>query len=73
VDFALRPLLGVTLGFNEYKCFYENKKPDWDTIFEGKENEIFSVIILDNNSGIILQIFLRFSYSDLAKDFEKPI
>jgi hypothetical protein len=27
-------LLGVTLGFNEYKCFYENK--NWDTIFKGK-------------------------------------
>ena len=66
-------LMGVTLGFNEYKCFYENKKPDWDTIFKGKENKIFSVIILDNNSGIIPSDILRFNYSDLAKDFEKPI
>jgi hypothetical protein len=66
-------LLGVTLGFNEYKCFYENKKPDWDIIFKEKENEIFSVIILDNNSGIIPSDILRFNYSDLAKDFEKPI
>ena len=66
-------LLGVTLGFNEYKCFCENKKPDWDTIFKGKENKIFSVIVLDNNSGIIPSDILRFNYSDLAKDFEKPV
>ena len=66
-------LLGVTLGFNEYKCFRENKKPDWDSIFKGKENKIFSVIVLDNNSGIIPSDILRFNYSDLAKDFEKPI
>ena len=66
-------LLGVTLGFNEYKCFCENKKPDWDTIFKGKEHKIFSVIVLDNNSGIIPSDILRFNYSDLAKDFEKPI
>jgi hypothetical protein len=66
-------LLGVTLGFNEYKCFCENKKPDWDAIFKGKENKIFSVIVLDNNSGIIPSDILRFNYSDLAKDFEKPI
>ena len=66
-------LLGVTLGFNEYKCFCENKKPDWDTIFKGKENKTFSVIILDNNSGIIPSDILRFNYSDLAKDFEKPV
>jgi hypothetical protein len=66
-------LLGVTVGFNEYKCFFENKKPDWDTIFKGKETKIFSVVILDNNSGIIPSDILRFNYSDLAKDFEKPI
>jgi hypothetical protein len=66
-------LLGVTLGFNEYQCFCENKKPDWDTIFKGKENKIFSVIVLDNNSGIIPSDILRFNYSDLAQDFEKPI
>ena len=66
-------LLGVTLGFNEYKCFCENKKPDWDTIFKGKENKIFSVIVLDNNSGIIPSDILGFNYSGLAKDFEKPI
>jgi hypothetical protein len=66
-------LMGVTLGFNEYQCFCENKKPDWDTIFKGKEDKIFSVIILDNNSGIIPSDILRFNYSDLAKDFEKPI
>jgi hypothetical protein len=45
------------------------QKTDWDTI--RKENEIFSVIILDNNSGIIPSDILRFNYSDLAKDFEK--
>jgi hypothetical protein len=66
-------LMGVTIGFNEYQCFCENKKPDWDSIFKGKEDKIFSVIILDNNSGIIPSDILRFNYSDLAKDFEKPI
>jgi spermidine/putrescine-binding protein len=50
--------------------FCENKKPDWDTIFE-EEDKIFSVIILDNNSRIIPSDILRFNYSDLAKDFEK--
>ena len=66
-------LLGVTLGFNEYKCFFENTKPDWDSIFEGKETKIFSVIILDNNSGIIASDIAQFKYSALAKDFENPI
>jgi hypothetical protein len=35
---------GVTLGFNEYKCF-ENKKPDWDTIF-GRKREMKYLVSL---------------------------
>lgn len=66
-------LLGLTLGFNSYKCFFENKKPDWDLIFKGKETKIFSIIILDNNSGIRPSDILKFKYSDLAKDFENPV
>jgi hypothetical protein len=58
--------LRVTLGFNEYKCFCENKKPDWDTIFKGKEIKylvsLFWIII-----RIIPSDILRFNYSDLAK------
>lgn len=66
-------LLGVTLGFNEYNCFYENQKPNWDIIFKGKENKVFSVIILDNNSGILPSDVVKFKYADLAKDFENPV
>jgi hypothetical protein len=66
-------LLGITLGFNSYKCFFENKKPDWENIFKGKENKIFSVVVLDNNSGIIPSNIMKFKYSDLANDFENPV
>jgi hypothetical protein len=45
VDFALRLTFRSKDLMNTNA---ENKKPDWDTIFKGKENKIFSVIILDN-------------------------
>lgn len=66
-------LLGLTLGFNAYKCFIENKKPNWDVLFTGKEDKKFSIIILNNNSGIEASNILNFSYSKLAKDFENPV
>ena len=66
-------LLGITLDFNSYKCFYENKKPNWDSIFKGKENKKLSVIVLDNNSGIASSQILNFNYSALADDFENPV
>lgn len=66
-------LLGVTLGFNSYICFSENKKPDWNKIFKGQENKKFSIIVLDNNSGIKSKNILEFKYSELEKDFENPV
>lgn len=66
-------LLGVTLGFNSYKCFYENRTPDWKKIFEGKETKKFSVVILDNNSKIEPGNIVEFKYSDLERDFENAV
>lgn len=66
-------LLGITLGFNPYKSFFENKKPNWDSIFKGKESKKLSIIILDNNSGIESSDILNFNYSALANDFENPV
>ncbi|WP_339894179.1 ATP-grasp domain-containing protein [uncultured Algibacter sp.] len=66
-------LLGITLNFNSYKYFFENKKPDWNSLFKGKESKKFSIVILDNNSGIDPSNILNFNYSALANDFEKPV
>lgn len=66
-------LLGETLGFNAHQCFYEKKKPDWNNIFKGKESKIFSIVILNNNSGVLPADIESFSYSALATDFEKPV
>ncbi len=66
-------LMGITLGFNLYKCFSEHQKPNWNQTFRGKENQKFSIIVLDNNSGIPTSEIIDFDYSKLADDFENPI
>lgn len=66
-------LSGITVGFNSYEYYFENTRPNWDTIYEGKENKIFSLIVLDNNSGIKPDEVLKFDYKALANDFENPI
>lgn len=66
-------LLGITLDFNAYKCFFENKKPNWKSIFKGKESKKLSIIVLDNNSGIESSNILDFNYTALANDFENPV
>ncbi len=66
-------LSGITVGFNSYKYYFENTRPNWDTIYQGKENKIFSLIVLDNNSGIKPNEISKFDYKALANDFENPI
>lgn len=66
-------LLGITVGLNSYKYYFENTYPNWDKIFEGNENKIFSIIVLDNNSGIDTDDIVAFDYKALAYDFENPV
>ena len=66
-------LSGISVGLNSYKYYFENTCPNWDTIYEGKENKIFSIIVLNNNSGIKPADIARFDYKALADDFENPI
>jgi hypothetical protein len=42
-------------------------------VFQGKENKIFSIVVLDNNSGIEPNDIAKFDYKALAHDFENPI
>ena len=66
-------LSGIAVGLNSYKYYFENTCPNWDTIYQGKENKIFSIIVLDNNSGIKPADIAKFDYEALANDFENPI
>ncbi|WP_405250798.1 ATP-grasp domain-containing protein [Dokdonia sp. Asnod3-C12] len=65
--------LGVTVDFNSYVCFRESKKPNWDQIFKGKEDKVFSIIILDNSTGIPAENIKSFDYKKIATKFEKPV
>lgn len=66
-------LSGITLGLNSYDYFMNNKTPDWEVIFKGKEDKLFSIIVLNNSSGIDAARIANFDYSKLAEDFENPV
>ncbi len=65
--------LGVTIDFNSYVCFRESKKPNWDVIFKDKEDKNYSIIILDNSTGIPAENIKSFDYKKIAANFEKPV
>ena len=60
-------------GINSYEYFLYGKKPDWEGILETRKEKIYSIIILDNNSGIKANDIESFDYDLLLEDFEKPM
>jgi len=60
-------------GFNSYEYFLKNKKPDWDEIFKSRKNKKYSLIVLDNISGIKENEIDSFDYELLLKDFKNPL
>ena len=57
-------------GFNSYQYFFLNKKPNWDVIFENKKDDIYSIILLNNNSDIKSSEISSFDFDILEQDLE---
>ena len=60
-------------GINSYEYFMKSKKPDWDKVFEEKKGKIYSIIILNNNSGIDAERITGFNYDLFKSDLENLI
>lgn len=66
-------LLGIATGFSPYEFYLKGETPDWEKVFEGKEDAKFSIVVLNNNSGYAPEEIDHFDYELLATDFEKPL
>lgn len=56
--------------FNSYQYFIQNIKPNWDDIFKNKKDEIYSIILLNNNSGFKPSEISYFDFDMLKQDLE---
>jgi hypothetical protein len=63
----------LAYGFNPYLYYYSQKKPNWSEVLKGKEGKLFSIIVLDNSTGIDVDKIESFNYEKLLLGFEKPI
>jgi hypothetical protein len=55
--FSLADLTLHAYGFSPYKYFFENKKPDWETICKEKEGQHFGWILAYNANNMSLSEF----------------
>ncbi len=60
-------------GFNPYLYYYTQKKPEWDEVLKNKEGKLFSIIVLDNSTGVEAKNILSFNYEKLLETFETPL
>ncbi|WP_321296183.1 ATP-grasp domain-containing protein [Marinifilum fragile] len=58
---------------NPYYCFLKNIKPDWNQVLEEMDDEIYSLIILDNSTGIPSKEIESFNYDALLTKFVQPL
>jgi hypothetical protein len=63
----------MATNLNPYHCFLKNIKPDWDKIMEEMDDEIYSLIILDNSTGIPSKEITNFDYDALLNKFVNPL
>ena len=60
-------------GFNSYLYFLNATKPNWEELFKASKNKKYSLVLLDNNSGIPENQIASFNYELLLSDFENPM
>ncbi|MBU1113726.1 MAG: ATP-grasp domain-containing protein [Bacteroidetes bacterium] len=60
-------------GFNSYEYFLTQQIPNWQNIFNLKADKKYSIIVLDNNSGINGNDIESFDYDLLLSDFHHPL
>jgi len=66
-------LTHLATNLNPYHCFLNNIKPDWNQILEEMDDEIYSLIILDNPTGIPSDNIEQFDYEKLLEQFSNPL
>ena len=62
-----------SFGFNPYVYLFTDQSPDWEQLIKGKEDKIFSNIVLTNSTGYDVKQIKAFDYEGLKARFEKPL
>ncbi len=55
---------------NPYEYFFSDRKPDWGHILENKDGKIFSMIVLDNTTGVKADQINSFDHNNLLSNFK---
>jgi hypothetical protein len=60
-------------GLNPYLCYYLQEQPDWPMLLDGKAGRIFSLMVLENSTGIVGERVQSFDYEKMCSMLENPL
>lgn len=60
-------------GLNSYAYYMNGLEPDWETVFEGRGDRQYSLVVLDNSTGIPPGRIASFDYESLLRRFSRPL
>jgi hypothetical protein len=63
----------LAYGFNPYVLYFSQERPDWTEILKDKEGKLYSIIALDNSTGVEGTQIASFDYDRLLSNFESPL
>ncbi len=63
----------MAYGFNPYLCYFLQEKPNWGEALKGKEGRLYSLVVLDNSTGVHVNQITAFDFDKLLATFEKPL
>ncbi|RXQ95927.1 ATP-grasp domain-containing protein [Ancylomarina salipaludis] len=66
-------LTHAATGLNPYYSYLNNTPPDWTQLLDEMDDEIYSLIILDNSTGIPSTDISHFDYEKLLTKFSNPL
>lgn len=59
--------------FNPYEAFFNSFKPNWNSILKEMSDSLFSIIVLNNSTGLAADKIKMFNYSKLKNDFDNAL
>ncbi len=63
----------IAYGFNPYLYYYNQKEPNWRNILKDMGNELYSIVVLDNSTGMSTKDIDFFDYKKLLSKFKNPL
>lgn len=66
-------LAAMAYGFDPYKMYFNQEKPDWDSILKDRGDKNYNIVILDNSTGIDGGEIRSFAYDKLLADFSRVL